>query len=153
MLQAAAAALLACCTERAALYPATRDGRRRAWRCTAYRGAARSRSQTSAITAVTHGVFQMCVVEGEVALADADGLDLANPGRSVRLLDARTHTPTRTLALSGMPAALAAWEDRLLVFDGITGELLLFPPHAERPSRRLRLGGAPLGTGDLVVFD
>ena len=145
--------LLACGTERAVLGPGSRPIRWPAWRLRRVPANGSRWSRSSAVAGVTHGVFQMCVVGDEVALADADGLDLTDPGRCVRLLDARAHTPTRTLALPGMPAALAAWEDRLLVFDGITGELLLFPPVSTRPSRRLRLGGAPLGTGDLVIFD
>ncbi|HSK46594.1 MAG TPA: hypothetical protein VLA05_01150 [Coriobacteriia bacterium] len=52
-----------------------------------------------------------------------------------------------------MPSALHAWDDRLLVLDGITGELLLFPPRSTEPAKRLRLGSGSLGTGDLVVFE
>lgn len=104
------------------------------------------------IPGVAKAVFEACVWGEEVVLADADGLDLNDPGDCMLVLDARTLRVRRAIEIDGMPAALGLWGARLLVVDGINGRLLLFEPGGSTPERVLELGGSPGGTADLVVF-
>lgn len=77
---------------------------------------------------------------------------MANPGDSVRVFDPRTGEEFRRLRIAGgMPAALATWDDRLLVVDGISGDLFVFNDEG-RLMKRIRIGGVPIGSADQVVI-
>lgn len=101
---------------------------------------------------VERDVLSACVVGDEIAIADANLADLADPGRTIRVVgfDGRTR---RTIEVAGVPSAVRAWRGRLLVVDGLADELLLFERGATVPSRRLDLGSDSRGDADLVVFD
>jgi hypothetical protein len=104
------------------------------------------------IPGVEKGLFDGCVLEGEIALADADGMDLDDAGDRVLMLDASTLELRREIRIDGMPAAVKPWGSSLLVVDGLNGRLLLFGDGESTPGRTLDLGGTPGGTADLVVF-
>lgn len=102
---------------------------------------------------IRYGVMSLCAVGDELVIADANGMDLGDPGRSVAVIDARSFVERRRIRVTGTPAAVAAWGSKLLVFDGIENELLVYGGSSDRPSHRLRLASRGRGTGDVVVFD
>lgn len=99
------------------------------------------------------GMMSACTVGSEIAVADANAIDVAVPGDTVVMIDAQTLEITRRIRIDGCPTAVAAWKDRLVVFDGPNHELLLFEPGEETPSRRVVLDVPADYNGDIVVFD
>ncbi len=115
-------------------------------------GSAASAIATIALPPLEHGCADSCIWNGRLAIADASGVDMANPGDSVRVFDPRTGEEFRRLRIAGgMPAALATWDDRLLVVDGISGDLFVFNDEG-RLMKRIRIGGVPIGSADQVVI-
>ncbi len=93
-----------------------------------------------------------CRFGDRIAVADADGIDPADPGRRVVMLDAETFEPRGSIEVEGMPASLDAWGDKLLVLDPLSGELLIYGPDGGEPTKRIELGPERGFTADLVVF-
>ncbi len=100
-----------------------------------------------------YGVASLCTLGADLAIADSNGVDLDDPGRTVVILDGRTLAEKRRVEVSGTPAAVAQWRGRLLVYDGLQNELLLFGPTPGSTPSRLALAGQGMGNGDIVVFD
>jgi len=117
------------------------------------RGPDRAASPSVRVSGVRKGIYEACKAGDTIALADADALDLSDPGRDVLLVDARSLRQTGRIRVKGTPSALRSWGETLLVLDGLRGELLLFEPGETTPRRTVSLGGSSLGTGDLTVFD
>lgn len=105
------------------------------------------------VAGVEKGVFEGCSWGGDLALADADGLDLDDPGSRILMVDSVSLESERVIEVEGMPAAMRSWRGKLLVVDGVSGRLMLFARGASSAERALELGGNPGGTADLVVFD
>jgi hypothetical protein len=102
---------------------------------------------------IRYGVMSVCAVGDQLAIADANGVEPHDPGRSVVMVDGHSLVEQRRIEVTGMPAAVVAWGGKLLVFDGIENELLAYEAGTNRPGHRLRLAGRGRGTGDVVVFD
>ena len=100
-----------------------------------------------------YGVMSVCAVGDALAIADANGLDMEDPGGSVLILDGKTLGERRRVQVQGMASAVAAWGERLLVFDGVKGDLALFATGSGQLIQKLQLTGGGGGTGDIVVFD
>lgn len=105
-----------------------------------------------ALPTVEKGIFVAAAAGNRAALADADGIDLDDPGRTVLVSDDVATGRWRRVQVAGSPSALAWYGKRLLVVDGLKDRLLEFGPGATEPSRRLELGGLSAGTADMVVF-
>lgn len=100
-----------------------------------------------------HTVEAACEWGQHVAICDADGVDMSDPGDRVLVVEPVSGQVVRTLRLEGgMPAALATWRGHLLVVDGVSGDLVVFGPRSSQPVARIRLDGVPVGSGDVVVF-
>jgi hypothetical protein len=74
-------------------------------------------------------------------------------GRVLRLLDVETLRDLGPLKLDGIPCALAAWGDRLLVVDRERGRLLVMDPSDGRILSAVDLGESDLVFSDVVVVD
>jgi hypothetical protein len=72
-------------------------------------------------------------------------------GRLLHLLDASTLRDLGALPVEGIPCALAAWEDRLLVVDRERGRLLVIDPASGRTLSAIELGQEDLVFSDVVV--
>lgn len=103
------------------------------------------------LQALRHGVADACMWRGRLVVADADGIDMTDPGDTIQILDPATGEQVRALRIpGGMPAAIASWQEGLLVADGVSGDLLEYSPDGQLRSR-MRLGGSPVGSAGLVV--
>jgi hypothetical protein len=74
-------------------------------------------------------------------------------GRALRVLDGATLSDLGSLQVDGVPCALAAWEDRLLVVDRVGGRLLVMDPTSGRTLSTIDLGCGDLIFSDVVVID
>jgi hypothetical protein len=72
-------------------------------------------------------------------------------GRLLRVLDASTLRDLGALPVEGIPCALAAWEDRLLVVDRERGRLLVIDPASGRTLAAIGLGQEDFVFSDVVV--
>lgn len=105
------------------------------------------------IEPLEHTVEAACEWGRHVAIADADGVDMDDPGHRILVVAPQSGQVVRTLHLDGgMPAALATWRGYLLVVDGVSGDLVVFGSRSSRPVARIELDGVPVGSGDVVVF-
>lgn len=103
------------------------------------------------ISALRYGVADACMWGELLAVADADGVDMSDPGDTLWVFDPGTGEQKLALRIAGgMPAAVASWQGRLLVADGVSGDLLEYASDGRLRSR-LKLGGAPVGSAALVV--
>jgi len=92
-----------------------------------------------------------CAVQigGRLVLGDWNGDE--PEGRVLRLLDATTLHDLGSLGVDGIPCALAAWGDRLLVVDRERGRLLVVDPATGRTTSAIELGERDLVFSDVVV--
>lgn len=74
-------------------------------------------------------------------------------GRSLRMLDAATLRDLGPVPIDGIPCALAAWGERLLVVDREGGRLLVIEPASGRTLSAVRLGETDLVFSDVVVVE
>lgn len=72
-------------------------------------------------------------------------------GRALAVLDTGTLRMTGRIVIDGVPCALAAWRDRLLVVDRLRGRLLVVDPASGRTVSTVELGVADLVFSDVVV--
>jgi len=72
-------------------------------------------------------------------------------GRALRLLEATTLHDLGPLSVDGIPCALAAWGDRLLVVDRERGRLMVVDPVTARTTAAIDLGERDLVFTDVVV--
>ena len=72
-------------------------------------------------------------------------------GRALRLLDAKTLRDVGPLRVDGVPCALAAWGERLLVVDREGGRLLVIDPASGRTLDAIELGEQGLVFSEVVV--
>lgn len=99
-----------------------------------------------------YGCADACMWRGMIAVADADGIDMARPGDTVRVFDAETGDERLRIPLKGgMPAALAEWHGRLFVADGVTGDVYAFDARGHEVGRA-GVGAVPVGAADLLVL-
>ncbi len=99
------------------------------------------------------GLLSACTFGSEIAVVDVNGVNPSAPGDSVVIMDAQTLELRRRLKFEGSPTAVAAWGNRLVVFDGPKHELFVFEPGAATPSRSVVLDVPGDINGDIVVFD
>ena len=88
-------------------------------------------------------------VGGRLVLGDWSGDE--PEGRALRLLDAATLHDLGSLGVDGIPCALTAWGDRLLVVDRERGRLLVVDPVTGRTTSAIELGERDLVFSDVVV--
>lgn len=128
-----------------------RDDRAGQWRIERHSDS--ERQATKVLPVPEKGYFAGCVFGGRVAVADADGLDPADPGRRILVLDARTLDEVGRIALDGTPGAMRGWGDKLVVADAQRGALLVYEPGSMTPARSLPVAGLDSGSADVVVFE
>jgi hypothetical protein len=73
--------------------------------------------------------------------------------RALRVLDSATLRDLGALPVDGVPCALAAWGDLLLVVDREDGRLLVMDPASGRTLSAIDLGRSDLIFSDVVVVD
>lgn len=101
---------------------------------------------------VTKGIVRGSVGAGEIYLCDENGLDPADPGKSVIVLDAQTLAEKRRFEVPGSPADADPWDGKVVVSDGITGELLLYERGGSTPIKRVKIAKRPLMAADTIIF-
>jgi len=74
-------------------------------------------------------------------------------GRSLRMLDAATLRDLGPVPIDGVPCALAAWGERLLVVDRVGGRLLVIDLASGRTLSAIRLGETNLVFSEVVVVE
>jgi hypothetical protein len=85
-------------------------------------------------------------VGGRLVVGDWSGDE--PEGRSLRMLEATSLSDLGPVSVDGVPCALAAWGERLLVVDRKGGRLLVIDPESGR-----MLSAIPLGETDLVFSE
>ena len=90
-------------------------------------------------------------VGGRLVLGDWNGDE--PEGGALRVLDVTTLRDLGPLGVDGIPCALAAWGDRLLVVDREGGRLLVVDPATGRAMSAIELGEKDFVFSDVVVVE
>jgi hypothetical protein len=105
---------------------------------------------TASVAGLPHGAQAAALVGDSLVLGDWNG-DLPESG-SLAVLDGRTLETRRMLRIGGAPCALAAYGDRLLVVDRVTGTLRCIDPLSGACAWKVPLGSADLVCSKVLVL-
>ena len=103
----------------------------------------------AAVVGLARSPSRAVEVGGRLVVGDWSGDE--PEGRALRLLETTTLRDLGPLSVDGIPCALAAWGDRLLVVDRERGRLLVVDPVTGRTTAAIDLGERDLVFSDVVV--
>lgn len=105
---------------------------------------------SASVPGLPHGAQSGAVVGDALVVGDWNG-DPPESG-SLTVLDRHTLATRRALSVGGAPCALAAWGDRLLVVDRVSGTLRCIDPESGTCAWTVPLGSADLVCSKVLVL-